>query len=110
MYARVTMFEDLDLAMSEKFMAWAKEDGLRLSRQLPGYQGLLTLVDRENRRLVGIGLYDTRENRSGGGSDDGRGAAGVDAGGAAERDSEEDVRGCVRGGGHRRPACTVKLT
>ena len=34
----------------------------RLSRQLTGYVGSVTLIDREHRRVVGLGLYDSLEN------------------------------------------------
>jgi hypothetical protein len=62
MFARLTIFEDLDLSLERQFLDWASTEGLRFSRELPGYQGLLTLIDREHRRLVGLGLYDSAEN------------------------------------------------
>jgi hypothetical protein len=61
-YARVTIFDDVDLSLEREALAWAQTEGLRISKALPGYQGLLTLVDRADRRLVGIGFYATAED------------------------------------------------
>lgn len=62
MYARVTIFEDVDLSLEREALAWSQTEGLRISRALPGYQGLLTLVDRADRRLLGIGFYESADN------------------------------------------------
>lgn len=62
MHARLSIFENLDLEHEDAWRRWMGTEGLRLSRGLPGYEGLLTFVDRENRRLVGIGFYDSEEN------------------------------------------------
>ena len=62
MYARLTMFDDIDLAVEPVARAWVRTEWTRLSRQLPGYLGSVTLLDRENRRVVGLGLYDSLEN------------------------------------------------
>lgn len=62
MFARLSIFEDLDLSGFHTTSEWMAAEGLRLSRELPGYQGQMTLVDRDGRRLVGIGLYDNEEN------------------------------------------------
>ena len=62
MFARVTIFDNLDLSLEREALEWASTEGVRISRALPGYQGLLTLVDRDERRLVGIGFYDSAES------------------------------------------------
>ena len=62
MFARVTIFDDVDLDLEQEALAWASTQGFRISRALPGYQGLLTLVDRDARRLVGIGFYDSADD------------------------------------------------
>lgn len=62
MYARLTMFDDVDLAAEPVASEWVRTEGTRLSRQLPGYLGSVTLIDREHRRVVGLGLYDSLEN------------------------------------------------
>ena len=62
MFARLSIFDDVDLSLEEQAREWMTTEGLRLSRALPGYQGLMTLIDRDSRRVVGIGLYDNEEN------------------------------------------------
>ena len=62
MYARLTMFDDIDLATEPIAREWARTEGVRLSRRLPGYLGSATLIDRENRRVALLGLYDSLEN------------------------------------------------
>ena len=56
-FARVTIFDEVDLNLEREALAWTSTEGRRISRALPGYQGLLTLLDRDSRRLVGIGFY-----------------------------------------------------
>ena len=59
MHARVTTYEDVDLDLVtrvEAFMAAQEEDPFA---GLPGYRGSMTLVDRENARLIGIGFYES---------------------------------------------------
>jgi hypothetical protein len=66
-FARVTIFDDVDLTLEREALAWSSTAGLRIAHALPGYKGLLTLIDRRDRRLVGIGFYDTADdaNRAG---------------------------------------------
>ena len=57
MFARLTMYENVDLDLAEKvkqFMETLQTDPFG---ELPGYRGSMTLVDRDNARLVGIGFY-----------------------------------------------------
>jgi hypothetical protein len=59
MHARVTTYEDIDLDLSarvEAFMASQEQDPFA---GLPGYRGSMTLIDRENARLIGIGFYES---------------------------------------------------
>lgn len=58
MFARVAMYEQIDVKNWEPVATWFQEHGEELNRQLAGYQGSMTLLDRENDRLIGIGLYD----------------------------------------------------
>jgi hypothetical protein len=62
MHARLSIYENLELEHEDAWRSWTSTEGLKLSRALPGYQGLLTFIDRENRRLVGVGFYDSEEN------------------------------------------------
>jgi hypothetical protein len=75
MFARLAIYEnvDLDLAdrVSSSWRAWRPIP----SASCPGYRGSMTLVDRDNARLVGHRLL--RERRPGPGS---RRAAHGDAG------------------------------
>lgn len=49
-YARVTIFDDVEPRLQEETWNWVQSEGRRLERELPGCQGVLTLVDAENRR------------------------------------------------------------
>jgi hypothetical protein len=57
MFARLTLYENVDLALADQVEQWL--DGLDANPfgELPGYRGSMTLVDRDNARLVGIGFY-----------------------------------------------------
>ena len=57
MFARLTLYENVDLALADQVKQWL--DGLDADPfgELPGYRGSMTLVDRDNARLVGIGFY-----------------------------------------------------
>jgi hypothetical protein len=61
-FARVTIYDDVDITLEEVALEWASTEGLRISRALPGYRGVLTLVERDDRRLVEIGFYDSVDN------------------------------------------------
>ena len=57
MFARLTIYENVDLALADRvrdFMAATEPDPFA---GLPGYRGSMTLVDRDGARLVGIGFY-----------------------------------------------------
>ena len=61
-FARMTIFDNVDLNLEREALAWTSTEGLRISSALPGYRGLLTLLDRDNRRLVGIRFYGTADS------------------------------------------------
>ena len=57
MFARLSIYENVDLNLTDQVKEWL--EGLESDpfSDLPGYRGSMTLVDRDNARLVGIGLY-----------------------------------------------------
>jgi hypothetical protein len=57
MFARVTVYENVDLEAADRIKAWIEASGADPFGELPGYRGSMTLVDRDNARLVGIGFY-----------------------------------------------------
>jgi len=57
MFARVTVYENVDLEMADRIKQWVEVSGTDPFGELPGYRGSMTLVDRDNARLVGIGFY-----------------------------------------------------
>jgi len=57
MHARVTTYENVDLALVDEVQRYLEAQEADPFAGLPGYAGSLTLVDRENARLVGIGFY-----------------------------------------------------
>jgi hypothetical protein len=59
MIARVSTYANVDLDMADRLKAWMDGDGAGTFDGLPGYRGSLTLVDRDNARVVGIGFYDS---------------------------------------------------
>ena len=57
MFARLSIYENVDLDLADQvkqFMETLQTDPFG---ELPGYRGSMTLVDRDNARLVGIGFY-----------------------------------------------------
>ena len=57
MFARLSIYENVDLDLADQvkqFMETLETDPFG---ELPGYRGSMTLVDRDNARLVGIGFY-----------------------------------------------------
>jgi hypothetical protein len=57
MFARLSIYENVDLDLADqvtRFMETLQTDPFG---DLPGYRGSMTLVDRDNARLVGIGFY-----------------------------------------------------
>ena len=57
MFARLSLYENVDLEVADQLTRWVEAAGTNPFRELPGYSGSMTLVDRENARLVGIGFY-----------------------------------------------------
>jgi hypothetical protein len=57
MFARLSIYENVDLELADQFKQWVEATETDPFRELPGYSGSMTLVDRENARLVGIGFY-----------------------------------------------------
>ena len=57
MHARVTLYENVDLDLADKVAQWFEAAEADPFTDLPGYRGSMTLVDRDNARLVGIGFY-----------------------------------------------------
>jgi hypothetical protein len=57
MFARVSIYENVDLEMADRIKQWVEASGSDPFGELPGYRGSMTLVDRDNARLVGIGFY-----------------------------------------------------
>jgi hypothetical protein len=56
-FARLSIYENVDLDLADQvkqFMETLQTDPFG---ELPGYRGSMTLVDRDNARLVGIGFY-----------------------------------------------------
>jgi hypothetical protein len=63
MFARLSIYENVDLELADRFTQWVEATETDPFRELPGYSGSMTLVDRENARLVGmqperVGLYE----------------------------------------------------
>ncbi len=62
MFARLAMYEQIDAENWERVAKWFEQHGEELNQRLAGYLGSITLLDRENARVVGVGLYDTEAN------------------------------------------------
>ena len=59
MFARLTVYETVDVALSDKAREWLETSGADPFRELPGYRGSMTLLDRDNARIIGVGFYAT---------------------------------------------------
>ena len=59
MFARLSIYENVDLELTERVKLWMESSGVDPFGDLPGYRGSMTLVDRDNARIVGIGFYDS---------------------------------------------------
>jgi hypothetical protein len=57
MFARLSVYENVDLALADQVKQWAEATEIDPFGDLPGYRGSMTLVDRDNARMVGIGFY-----------------------------------------------------
>ena len=98
MFARLSIYENVDLDLADKvkqFMETLETDPFG---ELPGYSGSMTLVDRDNARLVGIGFYASAGQAQGG-----RRAAHDDARVPRRPGPRHDPAGARHAPGHRRP-------
>jgi hypothetical protein len=59
MFARLSIYENVDLSLADRVKHWMESSVVDPFGDLPGYRGSMTLVDRDNARLVGIGFYAT---------------------------------------------------
>ena len=59
MIARLSTYANVDLDLADRLKTWMETDGAGAFAALPGYRGSMTLVDRDNARIVGIGFYDS---------------------------------------------------
>jgi hypothetical protein len=57
MFARLSIYENVDLDLADQVKQWVEASGKDPFGELPGYRGSMTLVDRDNARIVGIGFY-----------------------------------------------------
>jgi hypothetical protein len=57
MFARLSIYENVALDLADRLKQWVDTMETDPFRELPGYRGSMTLVDRDNARLVGIGFY-----------------------------------------------------
>jgi hypothetical protein len=57
MFARLSIFENVDLDLAERVKQFMETLDTDPFGELPGYRGSMTLVDRDNARVVGIGFY-----------------------------------------------------
>ena len=57
MFARFSIYENVDLNLADQVQQWFGALESDPFRELPGYRGSMTLVDRANARLIGIGFY-----------------------------------------------------
>ena len=59
MFARLTIYENVDLDLADRVKQFMETSQTDPFGELPGYRGSMTLVDRDNARLLGIGFYAT---------------------------------------------------
>jgi hypothetical protein len=57
MFARLSIYENVDLDLADKVTQWFETMETDPFRGLPGYRGSMTLVDRDEARMIGIGFY-----------------------------------------------------
>ena len=57
MFARLSIYENVDLDLADQVTQFVETLQTDPFGDLPGYRGSMTLVDRDNARLVGIGFY-----------------------------------------------------
>jgi len=59
MFARLSIYDNVDLELAEQVRQWHEAAETDPFRELPGYRGSMTLMDRDNARIVGIGFYSS---------------------------------------------------
>jgi hypothetical protein len=59
LFARLSIYENIDLNLADRVKDWMDSSDVDPFAGLPGYRGSMTLVDRDNARLVGVGFYAT---------------------------------------------------
>ena len=57
MFARLSIYDNVDLDLADRVKQFMEALQTDPFGELPGYRGSMTLVDRDNARLVGIGFY-----------------------------------------------------
>ena len=57
MFARLSIYENVDLDLADRITQFMESLQADPFGELPGYRGSMTLIDRDNSRLVGIGFY-----------------------------------------------------
>ena len=57
MFARLSIYENVDLNLTDQVKEWMEGLDSDPFSDLPGYRGSMTLIDRDNARIVGIGFY-----------------------------------------------------
>jgi hypothetical protein len=62
MIARLTAYEHVDLTLVDQLRDFLASQDRDPFAELPGYRGQMTLLDRDNARLVGIGFYETADH------------------------------------------------
>jgi len=56
-FARLSIYDNVDLNLADRVKQFMETLATDPFGELPGYRGSMTLVDRDNARLVGIGFY-----------------------------------------------------
>jgi hypothetical protein len=56
-FARLTIYDNVDLDLADQVKQYIEALDADPFGDLPGYRGSMTLVDRDNARLIGIGFY-----------------------------------------------------
>jgi hypothetical protein len=62
MFARIATFEGVDVSRANEVTAAIKEHALPLIRDLSGWSGSLTLLDPDQRKVLAISFFETKED------------------------------------------------
>jgi hypothetical protein len=57
LFARLSTYENVNLDLADQVTQFMETLEADPSGDMPGYRGSMTLVDRDNARLIGIGFY-----------------------------------------------------